>query len=105
MNRVYWVDAQLDQIGHVAIDGYDRQTFTNIGQITQPFSLTIYSGGSPGRRLHFTITVLFEIYFIFQYLYMCIYSTICFIVVFFTNLFLNANEQWIHMSSRLPVRV
>uniref|UniRef100_A0A7N8XVY7 Low-density lipoprotein receptor-related protein 2 n=1 Tax=Mastacembelus armatus TaxID=205130 RepID=A0A7N8XVY7_9TELE len=30
-------------IGHINIEGYDRQTFTNIGQITQPYSLTIFS--------------------------------------------------------------
>uniref|UniRef100_A0A6Q2Z9A5 Low-density lipoprotein receptor-related protein 2 n=1 Tax=Esox lucius TaxID=8010 RepID=A0A6Q2Z9A5_ESOLU len=40
-NRLYWVDALLDQIGHVDINGYDRQMFSYIGQITQPFSLTI----------------------------------------------------------------
>ena len=45
MDRVYWVDSLLDQIGHIGILGYDRQVFTNIGQITQPYSLTIYSGG------------------------------------------------------------
>ncbi|TDG98033.1 hypothetical protein EPR50_G00214030 [Perca flavescens] len=43
MDRLYWVDSQLDQIGHIGIEGYDRQTFTNIGQITQPYSLTIFS--------------------------------------------------------------
>ncbi|KAF3853604.1 hypothetical protein F7725_014292, partial [Dissostichus mawsoni] len=43
MDRLYWVDYQLEQIGHIGIEGYDRQTFTNIGQITQPYSLTIYS--------------------------------------------------------------
>ena len=44
MERLYWVDALLDQIGLIGIDGNDRQTFTNIGQITQPYSLTIHSG-------------------------------------------------------------
>uniref|UniRef100_A0A3Q3MKS2 Low-density lipoprotein receptor-related protein 2 n=1 Tax=Mastacembelus armatus TaxID=205130 RepID=A0A3Q3MKS2_9TELE len=43
MNRLYWVDSLLSQIGHINIEGYDRQTFTNIGQITQPYSLTIFS--------------------------------------------------------------
>ncbi|XP_047465711.1 low-density lipoprotein receptor-related protein 2 [Mugil cephalus] len=43
MDRIYWVDSLLDQIGHVDTQGHDRQTFTNIGQITQPYSLTIYS--------------------------------------------------------------
>lgn len=44
-NRLYWVDDQLDQIGHIDIQGSDRQTFTNIGEITQPYSLTVYTGG------------------------------------------------------------
>lgn len=44
-NRLYWVDYQLDQIGHIDIQGSDRQTFTNIGEITQPYSLTVYTGG------------------------------------------------------------
>uniref|UniRef100_A0A8C6P698 Low density lipoprotein receptor-related protein 2b n=1 Tax=Nothobranchius furzeri TaxID=105023 RepID=A0A8C6P698_NOTFU len=44
MDRLYWVDSLLDQIGHIGIEGTDRQTFTNIGQITQPYSLTVYSG-------------------------------------------------------------
>lgn len=48
MDRLYWVDSQLDQIGHIGTEGYGRQTFTNIGQITQPYSLTIYSGGFLG---------------------------------------------------------
>uniref|UniRef100_A0A3Q3BE47 Low-density lipoprotein receptor-related protein 2-like n=1 Tax=Kryptolebias marmoratus TaxID=37003 RepID=A0A3Q3BE47_KRYMA len=43
MDRLYWVDYLLDQIGHIDIEGTDRQTFTNIGQITQPYSLTVYS--------------------------------------------------------------
>ncbi|KAG9350071.1 hypothetical protein JZ751_026424, partial [Albula glossodonta] len=43
MNRVYWVDALLDQIEHVGLSGLDRQTFSNIGQITHPFSLTIHA--------------------------------------------------------------
>uniref|UniRef100_A0A4W6E5T0 Low density lipoprotein receptor-related protein 2b n=1 Tax=Lates calcarifer TaxID=8187 RepID=A0A4W6E5T0_LATCA len=43
MDRLYWVDSVLDQIGHISIEGNDRQTFTDIGQITQPYSLTIYS--------------------------------------------------------------
>nr|XP_046225254.1 LOW QUALITY PROTEIN: low-density lipoprotein receptor-related protein 2 [Oncorhynchus gorbuscha] len=42
-DRLYWADALLDQIGHVGIDGYDRQKFSNIGQITQPFSITIHA--------------------------------------------------------------
>lgn len=53
-NRLYWVDSQLDQIGHIGIEGYNRQTFTNIGQITQPYSLTVYSGES--RSLLMTAT-------------------------------------------------
>uniref|UniRef100_A0A8C7GPZ6 Low-density lipoprotein receptor-related protein 2 n=1 Tax=Oncorhynchus kisutch TaxID=8019 RepID=A0A8C7GPZ6_ONCKI len=44
-DRLYWADALLDQIGHVGIDGYDRLKFSNIGQITQPFSITIHAGG------------------------------------------------------------
>lgn len=51
MDRLYWVDSQLDQIGHIDIQGSDRQTFTNIGQITQPFSLTVYAGGFRGLVL------------------------------------------------------
>lgn len=47
MDRLYWVDSLLDQIGSIGTEGLDRQTFTNIGQITQPYSLTIYSGGFP----------------------------------------------------------
>lgn len=47
MDRLYWVDSLLDQIGHIGIEGYNRQTFTDIGQITQPYSLTIYSGVFP----------------------------------------------------------
>lgn len=43
-DRLYWVDSLLDQIGHISVEGTDRQTFTNIGQITQPYSLTVYSG-------------------------------------------------------------
>ncbi|XP_036394518.1 low-density lipoprotein receptor-related protein 2 [Megalops cyprinoides] len=43
LNRVYWVDALLNQIEHVGLDGQDRQTFSNIGQITHPFSLTIHT--------------------------------------------------------------
>uniref|UniRef100_A0AAQ5Z5D7 Low-density lipoprotein receptor-related protein 2 n=1 Tax=Amphiprion ocellaris TaxID=80972 RepID=A0AAQ5Z5D7_AMPOC len=42
-DRLYWVDSLLDQIGHIDIEGTDRKTFTNIGQITQPYSLTVYS--------------------------------------------------------------
>lgn len=45
MDRLYWVDSQLDQIGNIDIQGSDRQSFTNIGEITQPYSLTIYAGG------------------------------------------------------------
>lgn len=44
MDRLYWVDAQLDRIEHVSIDGLDRQAFSSIGQITHPFSLTIHTG-------------------------------------------------------------
>uniref|UniRef100_A0A671UNK4 Low density lipoprotein receptor-related protein 2b n=1 Tax=Sparus aurata TaxID=8175 RepID=A0A671UNK4_SPAAU len=40
---LYWVDAELKQVGHISVYGTDRQTFTNLGQITQPFSLTIYT--------------------------------------------------------------
>ncbi|KAJ8414276.1 hypothetical protein AAFF_G00051460 [Aldrovandia affinis] len=43
LDRVYWVDALLDQIEHVNMDGLDRQTFSNTGQITHPFSLTIHA--------------------------------------------------------------
>uniref|UniRef100_A0A672JCA6 Low density lipoprotein receptor-related protein 2b n=1 Tax=Salarias fasciatus TaxID=181472 RepID=A0A672JCA6_SALFA len=43
MDRLYWVDSLLDQVGSIRTDGGDRQMFTNIGQITQPFSLTVYS--------------------------------------------------------------
>lgn len=39
------MDFQLDQIGHINIQGSDRHTFTNIGEITQPYSLTVYAGG------------------------------------------------------------
>lgn len=44
MDKLYWVDSLLDQIGSIGIVGIGRQTFTNIGQITQPYSLTVYSG-------------------------------------------------------------
>lgn len=44
-DRLYWVDYQLEQIGHIDIQGSDRQTFTHIGEITQPYSLTVYAGG------------------------------------------------------------
>lgn len=43
-DRLYWVDAQLLLVGHIHIHGHDRQTLSNIGQITQPFSLTVYAG-------------------------------------------------------------
>lgn len=42
-DRLYWVDAQLLVVGHIHIHGHDRQTLSNVGQITQPFSLTVYS--------------------------------------------------------------
>lgn len=45
MHRLYWVDSQLDVVGHIDFQGSDRQTFTSIGEITQPFSLTVYKGG------------------------------------------------------------
>lgn len=45
MRILYWVDSQLDQVGHIDFQGNDRQTFTSIGEITQPFSLTVYNGG------------------------------------------------------------
>lgn len=48
MDRLYWVDSLLAQIGHIGIEGLDRQTFSNIGQITKPYSLTIYSGAFLG---------------------------------------------------------
>lgn len=48
------MDSQLDQIGHIDFQGSDRQTFTNIGQITQPFSLTVYAGGFLGILLMIT---------------------------------------------------
>ncbi|XP_059387967.1 low-density lipoprotein receptor-related protein 2 [Carassius carassius] len=43
MDRLYWVDAQLDRIEHVSIDGLDRKAFSSIGQITHPFSLTVHT--------------------------------------------------------------
>ncbi|MBN3296498.1 LRP2 protein, partial [Amia calva] len=42
-DRIYWVDALLDKIEHSDLSGSDRRTFSNIGQITDPFSLTIHS--------------------------------------------------------------
>lgn len=45
MRRLYWVDSQLDLVGHIDFQGNDRQTFTSLGEITQPFSLTVYKGG------------------------------------------------------------
>ncbi|XP_028331825.1 low-density lipoprotein receptor-related protein 2 [Gouania willdenowi] len=42
-DKLYWVDYLLDQIGVIYIGGNDRQTFTNIGQITQPYALAVYS--------------------------------------------------------------
>lgn len=53
MDRLYWVDAQLDRIEHVSIDGLDRQAFSSIGQITHPFSLTVHTGW------HFCISSFF----------------------------------------------
>lgn len=47
------MDSQLDQIGHINIQGSDRQTFTNIGEITQPYSLTVYAGGFYDRIVFF----------------------------------------------------
>ncbi|KAK0146057.1 Low-density lipoprotein receptor-related protein 2 [Merluccius polli] len=43
VDRLYWADALLDQIGLISIHGYDRRTFSNIGQITQPYGLTIHA--------------------------------------------------------------
>uniref|UniRef100_A0A3B3E196 Low-density lipoprotein receptor-related protein 2 n=1 Tax=Oryzias melastigma TaxID=30732 RepID=A0A3B3E196_ORYME len=43
MDRLYWVDSLLAQIGSISIVGIGRETFTKIGQITQPYSLTVYS--------------------------------------------------------------
>uniref|UniRef100_A0A3B4B3M5 Low density lipoprotein receptor-related protein 2b n=1 Tax=Periophthalmus magnuspinnatus TaxID=409849 RepID=A0A3B4B3M5_9GOBI len=43
-SRLYWTDSLLDQIGSINIAGSDRQTFSNLGQITQPYSLTVYLG-------------------------------------------------------------
>lgn len=54
MRILYWVDSQLDQVGHIDFQGNDRQTFTSIGEITQPFSLTVYNGGI----CHFFIFIL-----------------------------------------------
>lgn len=51
MHRLYWVDSELDQVGHIDFFGNDRQTFNKIGQITDPFSLTVYKGES-SSRLH-----------------------------------------------------
>lgn len=59
MDRLYWVDSLLDQIGHISIEGTDRQTFTNIGQITQPYSLTVYSGDLT-ERMYFTHSQFFK---------------------------------------------
>lgn len=42
------MDNQLNQIGHIDFQGTDRQTFTDIGQITQPYSLTVFTGGLLG---------------------------------------------------------
>uniref|UniRef100_A0A3B4ZUY4 Low-density lipoprotein receptor-related protein 2-like n=1 Tax=Stegastes partitus TaxID=144197 RepID=A0A3B4ZUY4_9TELE len=42
-DRLYWVDSFLDQIGHTDLEGNDRQTFSNLGQITEPLSLTVYA--------------------------------------------------------------
>lgn len=52
-DRLYWVDSQLNQIGHIDIQGSNRQTFTNIGEITQPYSLTVYTGGFYNDRIVF----------------------------------------------------
>lgn len=52
-DRLYWVDSQLDQIGNIDIQGTDRQTFTNIGEITQPYSLTVYAGEFYDDRIIF----------------------------------------------------
>lgn len=52
-DRLYWVDSQLDQIGNIDIQGSDRQTFTNIGEITQPYSLTVYAGEFYDDRIIF----------------------------------------------------
>lgn len=52
MDTLYWVDALLDRIEFVGMDGSDRQTFSNIGQITQPFSLTIHLGE---RQFHWIL--------------------------------------------------
>lgn len=57
-DRLYWVDSQLDQIGHINIQGSDRQTFTNIGEITQPYSLTVYAGGFYDNRIVFFFTLV-----------------------------------------------
>lgn len=45
MRMLYWVDSQLEQVGHIDFQGNDKQIFTSIGEITQPFSLTVYKGG------------------------------------------------------------
>lgn len=51
LNRLYWVDSLLNQIGSVSITGSDRLTFSNLGQITQPYSLTVYSGRIRYKRM------------------------------------------------------
>ncbi|XP_057682782.1 low-density lipoprotein receptor-related protein 2 [Corythoichthys intestinalis] len=42
-NRLYWADALFDQISHVNFEGNNRETFSNLGQITNPYSMTLYS--------------------------------------------------------------
>ncbi|XP_041123031.1 low-density lipoprotein receptor-related protein 2 [Polyodon spathula] len=42
-HRLYWVDVLFDTIEHSNTDGLDRKKFSNIGQITHPFSLTVHT--------------------------------------------------------------
>lgn len=72
MDRLYWVDYQLEQIGHIGIEGYDRQTFTNIGQITQPYSLTIYSGESVSLSSYLPFHLILHMHNIIQIKYVII---------------------------------
>uniref|UniRef100_W5N103 Low-density lipoprotein receptor-related protein 2 n=1 Tax=Lepisosteus oculatus TaxID=7918 RepID=W5N103_LEPOC len=42
VDRIYWVDALLDRIEHSDLNGLDRRTFSNLGQITHPYSLSLH---------------------------------------------------------------
>lgn len=58
MDRLYWVDSLLAQIGSISIVGIGRETFTKIGQITQPYSLTVYSGNILNIKFHYGIDAI-----------------------------------------------